>query len=215
MVSSLLNVSPELADAVAKGLGMPEIPAPMPKVLQRRVRPEVETSQALSLLARPGDGTIRTRRVAILVADGVEGRSLLRIHERLTEEGAVPRFVGGRLGAVSAGDGSLIEVDATLETTPSVLFDAVVLPDGTDAVEALAKDGHSLEFLRDQFRHCKTILAVGAGTRLLEKAAGKPKAGDSGVLRAPAGGDARILDDFVAAIAKHRHFARDADPPLA
>ena len=34
-------------------------------------RPEVVTSPALSLTALPGDGGIRTRKVAILAADGV------------------------------------------------------------------------------------------------------------------------------------------------
>ena len=36
MVSGLLNVAPELAEAVAKGLGIRELPAPMPKVLAGR-----------------------------------------------------------------------------------------------------------------------------------------------------------------------------------
>ncbi len=35
----------------------------MPKVLTRDVTPEVTASPALSLFARPGDGSIRTRRV--------------------------------------------------------------------------------------------------------------------------------------------------------
>ncbi len=43
------------------------------------------------------------------------------------------------------------------------------LPDGAAGVEALAKDGHTLEFLKDQYRHCKTILAYGASSMLLQK----------------------------------------------
>ena len=39
------------------------------------VTPEVTASPALSLFARPGDGSIRTRRVAILVADGCRRRA--------------------------------------------------------------------------------------------------------------------------------------------
>src|SRR4029434_9339320 len=77
MVSGLMNVAAELAESVAAGLGIREMPAPMPKVLTRAVTPEVSVSPALSLLARPGDGSIRTRRVAILVADGCDGDSLV------------------------------------------------------------------------------------------------------------------------------------------
>ena len=59
MVSGLLNVAPELADAVADGLGMRQLPPPMPKALDRDVTPEVTASPALSLFARPGDGSAR------------------------------------------------------------------------------------------------------------------------------------------------------------
>ena len=134
MVSGLMNVAPELAEAVGRGLGLAEMPAPMPKVLQKKVRPEVVKSPALSLFARPGDGGIRARRVAILVADGVKGKELTAIHERLLSAGAVPRFVATRLGSVTSDDGEALAVGVTLETAPSVLFDAVVLPDGADGV---------------------------------------------------------------------------------
>ena len=46
---------------------------------------------------------------------------------------------------------------------PSVLFDAVVVPDGEEAAERLALLGQALEFIKDQYRHCKPILMLGAG----------------------------------------------------
>jgi catalase len=213
MVSSLANVTAELADAVAQGLGMLQAPAPMPKASQIKVRPEVTASPPLSLFARPGDGSIATRRIAIFVADDVAGKELLALHAGLTTAGAVPRFVGIRLGSVTTSDGSPIDVDATLETTPSVLFDAVVLPDGATAVAHLAQDGHAIEFLKDQYRHCKTILAFGAGADLLKKAGARPSETDGGVLRVTKGSDAQTLKTFVTAMAKHRHYGRDTDPP--
>jgi catalase len=213
MVSSLANVATELAEAVAQGLGMLRVPEAMPKASQRRVRPEVDVSPPLSLFARPGDGSVRTRRVALLVADGVDGKSLMNIHQRLTAEGAVPRFVGIRLGEVALRGGESIGVDATLETAPSVLFDAVVLPDGAAAIEVLEQDGQALEFLRDQFRHCKTILALGVGAKLLESASIVPKDGDSGLIFASAPVKLETIQNFIEAIAKHRHYGRDANPP--
>ena len=95
-------------------------------------RPRSSASPALSLFARPGDGSIRTRRVAILVADGVRRRRRDgAARRRCSQQGAVPRFVGARLGDVRAATtASRIEVEATLETAPSVLFDALVVPDG-------------------------------------------------------------------------------------
>ncbi|HYR28330.1 MAG TPA: catalase, partial [Thermoanaerobaculia bacterium] len=158
MVSGLMNVATELADSVAAGLGIREMPAPMPKVLERDIPPEVTVSPALSLFARPGDGSIRTRRVAILVADGCNGQSLIALADRLTSEGAVPRFVSTTLGALQPADGDAIEVDVSLEAAPAVLYDALVLPSGADATKTLRGDGRTLEFIIDQYRHCKPIL---------------------------------------------------------
>jgi catalase len=218
MVSGLMNVAPELAKAVAEGLGIRQMPAPMPRVLQTRVRPEVATSPALSLFARPGDGSIRARRVAILVADGVDGNALSVLAERLAAAGAVPRFVGSRLGQAESVTGEPIDVDVTMEAAPSVLFDAIVLPDGMDAIQHLMSDGRTLEFLKDQYRHCKPILALGAASDLLDKAgipstlpSGKP---DPGLVVGRPGKSEAAGDAFMTALARHRHFERETDPPV-
>jgi len=169
----------------------------------------------LSLFARPGDGSIRTRRVAIVVADGCEGADLLALAERLTSEGAVPRFVSTTLGSVQPVAGDEIEIDVSLEAAPAVLYDALVLPDGAGAVDALRADGRTLEFIKDQYRHCKPILALGTGEQLLRACGiaatlpdGQP---DAGLI--VAANTRAATDDFVAAIATHRHFARETDPP--
>ena len=107
-------------------------------------------------------------------------------------------------------------MDVSLEAAPAVLYDALVLPDGEDAIGALEADGRTLEFIKDQYRHCKPILVLGAGKHLLSACGidptlpdGQP---DAGLILASATGKA-TTDDFVAAIAKHRHFARETDPP--
>src|SRR5690606_25259166 len=66
MVASLRNASEELAMKVAMGLGMDPLPAPLPLALPDPAEPEVRKSPSLSLLFRPGDGTIKGRKVAIL-----------------------------------------------------------------------------------------------------------------------------------------------------
>jgi catalase len=215
MVSGLLNVAPALAEPVAAGLGIRELPDPMPKVMTRDVIPEVSVSPALSLFARPGDGSIRTRRVAILAADGCDGSTLTTLAHRLTDEGAVPRFVSITLGSVQPRTGDVIEIDVSLEAAPAVLYDALVLPDGTEAIDVLRADGHTLEFIKDQYRHCKPILAFGTSEQLLQACGIEPTLPngqpDPGVLMTSDSNT--VADDFVAAIAKHRHFARETNPP--
>jgi catalase len=216
VVAGLLNASPELAAKVADGLGM-ELPAPLPLALEKPVKPEVQKSPALSLLARPGDGGIRTRKVAVLVAPGVEGKSLATLQAALLEAGAVARLVAPRLGRIATAGGEPLEADATLENEPGFLFDALVLPDGAAAAEALARDGHTMEFVKDQYRHCKTILALGASQALLADA-GIPLSlpdgsADPGLILADAAGIEAAMADFMAAMGQHRHSVRDSDPP--
>jgi catalase len=216
MVASLRNVSQALALCVAEGLGI-DLPEPMPRAIKRTPKPEVTLSKALSLLALPGDGGVASRKIAVLIANGVEGESITAVMNALDEAGAVVRLLGSRLGTVTSEEGETFEVDATLENSPSVLFDALVLPDGTEAVQSLARDGHTLEFLKDQYRHCKTILALGASSRLLDKAGIDPQlptgADDPGLILA-ASSEALDPQIFIAAVAQHRHPARDSDPPL-
>ena len=216
VVSSLRNVSEPLAASVAEGLGI-DLPPAMPRAIKRTPKPEIKVSKALSLLALPGNGGIATRRIAILIANGIESESVSIVMDALTEAGAVPRLLGSRLGTVISEDGETFEVDATLENSPSVLFDALVLPDGMEAVENLARDGHTLEFLKDQYRHCKTILALGASSMLLEKLGISPKLSTGSVdpgLLIESSSNALDPQVFIAAVGKHRHAARDTDPPL-
>jgi len=216
VVAMLANVDSGLAKALANALGMP-MPKPLPKALKTPVKPELTSSPALSIFSQPGNGSIQTRRVAILVADGVDGAAAQTLHEGLTLEGAVPRYVGVRLGAVSTEDGDTLEVEVTFETMPSVLFDALVIPGGKAAVTTLGNVGQVAEFIKDQYRHCKVILALGAGAELVENAGvpGTLPSGDEdpGMLVGRHASAAKALPDFVKALARHRHFERAMDPP--
>jgi catalase len=216
IVSMLRNVSGDLAKRVAQGLGMP-LPDAMPRALERTPRPEVKRSESLSLLARPGDGGIRTRKVAVLVADGVDGGAIADVEAALRAAGAVPRLVGIRVGSFKTAGGDDMQAEASMENEPAVLFDALVLPDGSAGVKALQKVGHTMEFIKDTYRHCKAILAVGESRALLQ-AAGTPVAlpggeADPGIVLGNGKSISRDVQDFIEAVARHRHPERDTDPP--
>ena len=217
MVSGLRNASEELASALATSLGL-ELPDAMPRAISAAPTLEIESAPSLSLTALPGEGGIATRKVAVLIAEGMVGAPISKAVAALTSAGAVTRLLSTRLGSVSDVDGTRFEIDATLENTPAVLFDALILPDGMEAVEALSKDGRSLEFLKDQYRHCKSILVLGASEKLLKKAGifevlptGET---DPGLLIRTASEADSAIDELIGAIAKHRHPQRDNDPPL-
>lgn len=217
VIAQLRNVDEDLAQAVADGLGMTALPDALPKALQRAPKPEVQQSEPLSLFARPGAAGVKTRRVAILIADGVDGESAMEMHDLLMAQGAVPRFVGIKLGQVDSESGDPIEVEVSMEAMPAVLWDAMIVPNGQGSVAALADSGHAMEFLKDQYRHCKTILLVGNATDLLARG-GIPAdltsgAPDTGLLRFDGADVDNAMAAFIAALSQHRHFARETDPP--
>ena len=213
MVASLVNVSPALAAGVAAGLGM-DVPPALLRAIENPPSPEVTVSPALSLMALPGNCGIRTRQIAVLLADGVHQGSIAAVQAAMMAEGATVHFVGPRIGKFTAEDGTQIEANKSMENSPSFLFDALVLPDGAAAITTLANDGHTMEYVKDQVRHCKPILAFGASLQLLEAAGARPAKEDaSGILWADSNDAAGAVAKFVAAIAAHRHFSRETVPP--
>ncbi|MFY2763480.1 catalase [Arenimonas sp. MALMAid1274] len=210
-LAMLRNVSDELAGGVAEGLGM-DLPEAMPRALPRTPKPEVKASPALSLMALPGEQGIRSRKVAIVIADGVDGAAVAAVQAALAKEGAMGRLVGPRVGPFTTAQGKTLEAEASFENEPSVLFDGLVLPGGEGAFAALAGNGQVREYVQDPYRHCKTILALGSGVDLLA-AAGVPTDGDDAGLLAFAKGKANAPAAFVKALSLHRHFERETDPP--
>ena len=216
MLASLVNVSPDLAAEVADGLGM-VLPAALPRALETPNTPEVTVSDALSLTALPGDGGIRTRKVALLAAHGVKGASLLAARAALDAAGAVTVVVAPRLGLVETADGEAVKATASFENSPPVLFDAVVLPDGDVGLKALLRHAQAIDFVAQQYRHGKTLLALGVAKALLDCAGVDAllASGDAdpGVLLSEPSAGESAHAAFIAAIGKHRHPARESDPP--
>ena len=193
------------------------------------------------MMSRPGDGAVNGRRVAVLVADGIDSASTRSVYAGLLAAGAVPRFVGRQLGQVTTvegkGTGAPINVEISMAAGPSVLYDAVVIPDGKGAADMLASNAVALDFIKEQYRHCKPMLVLGSGSMLL----GKVSISDASVASTKAGGNAEknlganaganagvkdpglieqremsvadALTAFIGALAKHRALNRESDPP--
>jgi catalase len=209
VVEHLNHVDHDLATAVAAGIG---VPAPG-KVAENHGRGSAALSQANSA------GGVLSRRVAILVADGVEGLSVLPLRDALQRDCAIVELLGPVGGQVRTADGSNLAVDRAMNTMASVLYDAVVVPDGADATAELAADGYAVHFVAEAYKHAKPVGAIGTGVDLLARAQLPVlvSEGDlvalSGLVAQPARGAVGepFIAAFVAAIAAHRHFDRLVD----
>lgn len=179
VLGMLAQVDKFLASKVAEGLGIPipktlvqpinqSIPADGdPKKYQPiKVKPSLHISKALSM-ANTVKNTIKTRRIAILVADGVDAVSLYKMKQALEVQGAQTIIIAPHLGIIASAKGKQINVDQSLLTAASVLFDAVYVPGGQKSVAALQKEPNAIHFINEAYKHCKVIAADGEGTKLL------------------------------------------------
>jgi catalase len=225
MVGLLAFVDETLASSVAEGLGMSvptEITNPINHSIPAdgdtaRFQPRLpkksvtEISPALSMANTPKN-SIQTRKIAFLVADGFDDAAVTNMAKALQAAGAIPKIIAPRGGVLQSAKGKELAVDHSLLTTSSVLFDAVYVPGGTASVEALQREADAIHFINEAYKHCKAIAATGEGVTLLRAsyAASDLQSGeDSGVVVNTASDARQVTNNFIAAIAQHRHWSRE------
>lgn len=212
MVDVLTNVDLEIAQYVAKKLGLPQ-PTEVVKVENHQVpadgnpedyasrtgEPSVAKSKALSMADTVKD-KIEGRCIAALAADGVDAQLLRTLKEKADAGGAVVKVIAPRLGTIRASDGSEVTVDETFFNTASVLHDAVFVPGGSESIGALADEPDVIHFVAEQFRHCKPLGRTADAEAIFRKA-GVEK--DDFVTQ---DGD---IDVFLKNLAQHRLWSRE------
>jgi catalase len=220
MVDNLAHVDAKLATRVAAPLGIstPDAKAAAGRLGFRdyRITQKVDVDAALRMTPKP-DAGIKTRKVAVLVADGIEPATLKRLQQDLNDAGAVCKIIGPHLGTVSTASGRQLPVDHTFANMPSVMFDAVIIPGGAQNAAALCAIGEAVHYVLEAYKHCKPICALNEGVQLLATL-GITAEKNPQVLTMPAAGvivaDARkvaegeISQAFIAAMAQHRHWDR-------
>lgn len=160
-ISHLSNVDAAMAERVAKGLGMSDMPArakPCAPVL------DLPPSKALRLIDKYPP-TLKGRCVGILVADGSNGANIAAIKKAVEAEGARVKIVAPAV-TVKLKDGSQLAADGQLAGTPSIFFDAVASILAPDQAQSLAKDSDARDWFADAFRHLKAIAAC-KGTQII------------------------------------------------
>ncbi|VTR92868.1 catalase : Catalase OS=Rhodomicrobium vannielii (strain ATCC 17100 / ATH 3.1.1 / DSM 162 / LMG 4299) GN=Rvan_0122 PE=3 SV=1: Catalase: Catalase-rel [Gemmata massiliana] len=201
MVSHLLNIDAGLADAVAKGLRLKEMPKPIPAV--KPTRRDLKPSDKLSIL-KNGPKSFAGRKVGALVTDGVDADVLSALEKALKSEGAMLALVAPEVGGVKDSAGTWHDADEKLEGGPSVLFDAVAILTSKDGAVTLAHLPAARDFVADATAHRKFVGYSAGATALFEKAG---VARDEGFVPLNKAGD---CGTFVAACRKLRFWDRAA-----
>lgn len=221
MLSVLQQIDTDLAKQVAANLGLTlsgkpqqlnfSVPADGdPKDFQPiQKEPAVANSPALSM-AGTIKNTIKTRKIAFLVADGVDPSSVQNMKKALEAQGATIEIIAPKLGSISAGKEKM-EAQESLLTTASVFYDAVFVPTGKKSIDTLALQPEAIHFLNEAYKHCKAIALAGEAEALLAhtyfgRDAKNDKSTDAALLF---GDSAKMTDQFISAIAQHRNWERE------
>ncbi|MES2058746.1 MAG: catalase [Pseudomonadota bacterium] len=194
MLSNLVNVDPDLAKRVAKGLNMP-----LPKASKAaKVVQDLDPSPALRIVDGPrAPKDINGHSIAVLVADGSDAKVVASMIKAIDGAGARAVIVAPRIGGATLSDGSLLKADAQLAGYPSVLADAIAVALSDEGCAALLKESAAVQFVMDAFGHLKAIGHTAEAQPLLDKAGVVP---DKGVVA--------LDQSFITAAAK-RHWARE------
>lgn len=212
MVNTLAHVDDTLAREVAMRLGMeiPDRPEPVANgAIPADADPEdyrplensisAFRSPSLSIIDSAKRG-IESRCVAVLIHAGVQDETLGVLLNEISEAGGKVKLISSRLGHVLTADGTGIPVDLAFYSTSGVLHDALYIPGGEASAENILYNPEAVNFIRDQYRHCK-ILGSDAEAAFIFTAIGLEE--DEGVIS-----DGNI-PQFIKALAQHRFWERE------
>ncbi len=196
MVGHMIHIDADLAQRVAQGLGLAEMPAAPPAAAPVQ---DMAASPALQIIGKMKN-TLQGRCVGILVNDGSDGKAVAAIKKAALDAGAAVKIVAPKVGGVKLANGTMLPADGQLAGTPSLVFDAVAVLLSDAGAKALFNEGAAIDFVRNAFGHLKAIAIDEGGQALLMKAG---VAADAGVVAAS------DVAAFIAA-AKTRQWAREA-----
>ncbi len=212
----LINkIDPDLAKHVADGLGL-SIPKKIVEPINQAIGADadiakhqpgekknyLEKSPALSQ-ANTKFESIATRKIAVLVADGFSMKDYKEMLKPLAKEGAKCVLIAPHGGKVKCDQNMKHAIDAAINTTESVLYDAVYVPGGKESIAQLKKEAGFIKFLNEAFKHCKAIAVDADGEYLIDQTFIKTHKKDKAVF-INAGAEV-----FIEAIANHRNWDRE------
>jgi catalase len=198
VLAQLVNVRQDVADRVAKALGLGGAPAAAQAAAPTK---KSKPSPALSLLAK-AQPTLKGRTVGCLVTDGSDAAIVAKIEKAVEAAGAKLMIVAPKIAGVTLSGGKHLAADGALVGTPSIFFDAVVLAPSKDGAAELASQAAAIDFVRDAFGHLKVIAHVAAAAPLLEKAGIQA---DRGIIAV----DGKRSGDWIAEAEKGRVWERE------
>ncbi|WP_199203605.1 catalase [Sporosarcina sp. P34] len=193
-VDMFANVDMDMATQVADAVG---VDAPTDVVQST----ESKSSPALSQenMVKVPD----TRTVAVLIADQFDDEALEPFLKVSLDAGMTIDIVSEKFGKLTGKNGATVDVDETLLTVHSVLYDALYVVGG-QAKQQQKFEADVADFVNEAYMHFKPIGSASAAKELMEKTKVKPGPGILTDLAVSSEGE-----QWVEAVAQHRFWDRN------
>lgn len=202
MVAHMENIDKVLAERIAKGLGLRNMPPAA--IAARPTKMDLPPSDALSII-KNGPKSFKNRRLGILVSDGVDASIFDSLKAAAKNAGADVSVIAPTIAGVDTREGTHIDADYRINGGPSVLFDAVAVLLSPQGAAQLSTEATARDFVADAFAHLKFIAFNNDAKELLAKA-GLASDADEGLIPLSNALDAKR---FIDACGKLRLWSRE------
>lgn len=212
VVDMFNNVDGDLASQIAEKIGAvaPQQPIKSDNSI---------TSPALSQTNTPKSPA--TRKIAVLIEKGFDKAETTSVLNAIKQANICFDVISSKLGPVQSSDGKKMPASKSFLTAASVNYDGVYIPGGRKSREALGENGDALHFVKEAFKHCKTLAASNDGVDLVSDS------GISGVMLAQTDNKGKTVSDcgiitvrntkmmtefsaeIIKALSLHRHWCRE------
>lgn len=218
VVEMFNNVDGYLATAIAEGIGTSP-PASLGG------SPVTASSPALSQENTPKSPA--TRRVAILMENGFHYAEAMQMIEGLNQRGLYWEIVSKNQGMLTSVEGQQLEVNKNFVSTGSIMFDGIYVVGGRQSVDTLLEEEEAIHFIREAFKHAKTMGGTNEGVDLIEKAKLQDIPTASAQSQAELVNELGVItirnaedmgyfcETFIDAISMHRHWIRERKKEMA
>ncbi|WP_078119213.1 catalase [Thiosocius teredinicola] len=202
VVAHLLNIDKGLAEGVAEGLGIAQLPKPA--TAARAPIKDLPVSDALSMLKNPPQ-TFAGRKLGVLVTEGFDGKLLAALRKAAKKERANITLVAPVADGIEDDQGQRHAADEILEGAPSVLFDAVAIIVSEKGADDLLIENAARQFIADAISHKKFVAYSKQARELVEACLLNGSLDDAGIVELSTG---KSASGFIEACGELRCWAR-------
>jgi len=192
VVDMFTNVDLELAKAIAYKIGV--TPPTFGGSTVTKVSPALSQENTIK--------TVRTRKVAVIIAEGFDYNQVDMVIKALLAEGAQVVIISDKLGMITSSDGSQMSALKSFITDSSVVFDAVYIDGGKNADPCFVME--ACKFIKEAFIHYKPIAGTNEGKAWIEN----EEMGNGLGVFLGCEGDNEFIGSFIQGIASHRFWDR-------